>query len=175
MAAWMVAPAVLFAVAATGCSDPLGPEQSELERARAMWEAHAPVLYQFQLQRACFCPRAYVRPVRITVSDGVVVSAVDPATNKPLDPPSDGFPTVDDLFDEIQDAIDRDADAIDTAYDAAFGYPVYVFIDWIRNAIDDEMSFQVSEYLETFRLAPIEPAFQAQLSHPEHSGARSPK
>jgi hypothetical protein len=86
------------------------------------------------------------------VRDGLVVSAVDPDTNEPIDPPLNGFPTIEDLFDEIQDAIDRDADNIDATYDESFGYPVQVFIDWIRNAIDDEMSFQVSDYTEVLTL-----------------------
>jgi hypothetical protein len=142
---------------ALGCSDPLGPDLGELERARARWEEHAPVLYEYRLQRSCFCPRSFVRPVRITVSDGVVVAAVDPGTNEPLNPPPDGFPTIDDLFDEIQDAIDREADSVDATYDGALGYPVQVFIDWIENAIDDEMAFQVSEYVGALPALEVDP------------------
>lgn len=144
-----VVPAAAFVVGGLiGCSDPLGPERSELERARARWEARAPALYEFKLDRGCFCPFEFIRPVRITVSDGVVVSAVDPDTNEPLDPPTDGFPTIDDLFAEIQDAIDREADSIEATYHGTLGYPVEVYIDWIMNAIDDEMSFRVSEYVD---------------------------
>lgn len=148
---------VLFVGGTIGCSDPLGPDVGELERARARWEARAPVLYEYQLRRTCFCPRALVRPVRITVSDGDVVAAVDPGTNEPLDPPPDGFPTIDDLFDEIRDAIDGEADSIEATYDGALGYPVQVFIDWIEDAIDDEMSFQVSEYVGALPALEVKP------------------
>ncbi len=148
----------LLASGAISCSDPVGPERSELDRARGRWESRPPVVYEFRFQRSCFCPRELVRPVRITVSNGVVISAVDPDTNEPVTPPLNGFPTIDDLFDEIQDAIDREADDIDATYDEAFGYPVQVFIDWIRNAIDDEMSFQVSDYVDAVPLLGRKPA-----------------
>ena len=141
------------------CSSALGPEQSELDRARGRWESVGSESYGFRFQRGCFCPPEIVRPVRIEVRDGVVISAVDPDTNEPVDPPPDGFPTIDDLFDEIQDAIDRGAHTVDATYDESFGYPVQVFIDWIRNAIDDEMSFQLSEYAEALtQQATVPPA-----------------
>jgi hypothetical protein len=148
----------LLASGAISCSNPLGPEQSELDHARVRWESRLPVLYEFRFQRGCFCPPEIVRPVRITVSNGVVISAVDPDTNEPVDPPLNGFPTIDDLFDEIQDAIDRDAARIDATYDESFGYPVQVFVDWILNAIDDEMSFQVSDYVEAVPVLGATPA-----------------
>jgi hypothetical protein len=119
----------------------------------------------FTFQRSCFCPPAIIRPVRIRVQDGVVVSAVDPGTGDPLDPPQDGFPTIDDLFDEIQEAIDG-ADQIEASYDEDRGYPIHVFMDWITNAIDDEMSFQVTDYADVFG---------AQLSHPAQQGVGSSK
>jgi hypothetical protein len=159
---------VVAAASWIACSDPLGPEQDELGKARARWEAHGVQFYGFTFQRGCFCPPAITRPVRIEVWDGVVVSAVDPDTGDPLDPPQEGFPTIDDLFDEIQEAIDREADEIQASYDEDFGYPVNVFVDWITNAIDDEMSFQVTDYTEAL-------AAQAQLSHPAHRGAGSSK
>ena len=141
------------------CSNPLGPEQSQLDRARNRWEAHGSGFYGFHFQRGCFCPQEIVRPVRIEVWDGVVVSAVDPDTNEPLDPPPDGFSTIDDLFDEIQDAIDRGAHSVDATYDESFGYPIHVFIDWILNAVDDEMSFQLSDYTEALtQQATVPPA-----------------
>lgn len=144
---------------AVGCSNPLGPEQSELDQARERWELVGSQFYGFRFQRGCFCPPEIVRPVRIEVRDGLVISAVDPDTNEPIDPPLNGFPTIEDLFDEIQDAIDQDAARIDATYDESFGYPVQVFIDWIQNAIDDEMSFQLSEYTEVLTLqATVAPA-----------------
>jgi len=144
----LVVLAVLAGAGSTACSDPLGPEQDELGKARARWEAHGSQFYSFTFQRGCFCPPAITRPVRIEVWDGVVVSAVDPDTGDPLDPPQEGFPTIDDLFDEIQESIDREADEIQATYDEDLGYPVNVFVDWIINAIDDEMSFHVTDYTE---------------------------
>jgi hypothetical protein len=48
-------------------------------------------------------------------------------------------PTVDDLFGVVFDAIDGGADELKTEYERQFGYPVLIDIDYIRNAIDDEL------------------------------------
>ena len=158
--------AVLAGAGWIACSDPLGPEQSELEEARARWEAHGSPFYRFTFQRSCFCAPAIIRPARIEVHNRVVVSAVDPDTGDPLDPPQEGFLTIDDLFDEIQEIIDLKADEIQASYDEDYGYPLNVVVDWITNAIDDEMSFQVTDYADIF---------MAQLSQPAQRGALSSK
>lgn len=50
--------------------------------------------------------------------------------------------TIDDLFDMIERA-EKDADEFLVEY-AIEGYPTLISIDWIKEAVDDEMYFQIS-------------------------------
>jgi hypothetical protein len=136
----------LLAVAPVGCTDALGPEQDELAAARARWARIAADDYVFDFQRSCFCAPDFVRPVRIEVLGGTVSSAVYADTGEPIAPPLTSVPTIEDLFDEIQDAVDRMASSVLAEYDPGMGYPTSVSIDYIANAIDDEMAFSVSSF-----------------------------
>lgn len=140
--------AVALLAAATGGACDTGvlrPQQDALHAARERWAAAEPTSYTFEVQRVCFCIEQYVRPMRIAVEDGVVVSAVyaDDGTAIPgeIEPP-----TVTDLLDEIQTAIDEEADSIEASYDAEFGYPLDVSIDFIERAVDEEMAFRVHDF-----------------------------
>lgn len=134
-----------LAVAAAACSSALGPEMEALEAARARWDRSGPGAYTFVLQRYCFCGSDFRRPVRIDVIDGVVIAAVYEDDGQPIDRPLGEIDTIPDLFDEIQDAFDRDAHQVLAQYDESMGYPKSVSIDFILEAIDEEMSFQVLE------------------------------
>ena len=46
-----------------------------------------------------------------------------------------------DLFETAQRAV-READRHQLTYDKFFGYPTYMEIDWVKNAIDDETTYQ---------------------------------
>ena len=50
------------------------------------------------------------------------------------------FPSAEQLFDAIQDGIDRRADEIEVDYDATYGYPTNVYIDYDRNRTGEELS-----------------------------------
>jgi hypothetical protein len=82
----------------------------------------------------------------VNVIDGEVMSAVYVDDGLPSSPPLDEVPTIDDLFDEIQDAIEREAHQLVARYDEEFGYPVDVSIDFILEAVDEEMAFYVTGF-----------------------------
>lgn len=140
------------------------PLRHDLRQARAQWASESPATYSFVFRRSCFCGTEFVRAVRIVVADGTVVSAVFADDGSPIQTPLAEVPTIPDLFDEIEAAIASRADRMDVAYDEAYGYPVDVSIDFIEQAIDDEMFFQVSEFdvlsppLRTARPQPACPA-----------------
>ena len=139
--------AVLVTSAATGCDDPVAPEVTDLARAMDRWEARGPRDYSFDYQVSCFCPLPEVQPLRIEVRDSEVVRALPAGSDEGLDDKAlDEIPTIDDLFEWILDAIDGEADRIDATYDDRLGYPHDVYIDRIKQAIDDELSFEVSNF-----------------------------
>jgi len=154
-------------VLVSACSSALGPVRNDLATARASWAAMISAPYSFTFARSCFCASEFLRPVHISVADGEVTQAVFVDTGDPVATPLSEIETVDDLFDEIQAAIDADAFEIVATFDSRLGYPVSVSIDYIENAIDDEMAFQVSDFHE--------PLTTPQTSQLSHAGGRSPK
>ncbi len=137
--------ASILGLASQGCgADPLGPETDALSRARARWAAAGIDSYVFDFQRLCFCGGDVIRPVLIDVLDGEVSSATFLDTGEPVTDPAAGLPTIEDLFEEIQSAIDRNAHSVVARYDPDLGYPSEVSIDFLENAIDEEMAFSVS-------------------------------
>lgn len=127
-------------------SPPARPAEAALAGARARWAEAAIDDYQFTIQTICFCQQSVVGPFRVTVVDGVTTDivnleggAVDADTRRavPL--------TVDALFAKVAEALDR-ADSLVVAYDDVFGFPTSIDIDWIVNAIDDETTFEVTDF-----------------------------
>ncbi len=137
---------VLLALTPLGCTDVFGPEQETLAAARARWALTDTDDYVFEFRRSCFCAPDFVRLVRIRVLDGIVGSAVYADTEEPISLPLTSVPTIGDLFDEIADAMDATAFAVVADYDEDMGYPTSVAIDFIEDAIDDEMAFTVSSF-----------------------------
>ena len=97
-------------------------------------------------QKNCFCLTDETLEVRITVSNGVILSVVRTVDGAPVDTvPRDVFSTIDDLFDLIDRAIELGAEKLDVIYDPVLGYPRWIDIDFIFNAADDEIQITVSE------------------------------
>ena len=139
----------LLAVVAAGSCSVLGNDEYDAERdrlaaARRSWAAQGWDSYTFILRRLCFCGGG-TDPAEVVVQSGVRVSVTDVQTGEPI--PAEWrqyYLTVPELFDFIEDAIDRKAYQIDVTYHAETGFPTHVQIDYIENAIDEEMGFEVS-------------------------------
>ena len=137
--------AVLVTLAACGTLGPLDGPLEELEQARERWEAYEPANYSYAVRRLCFCAPESIGPVRVVVSNGIVVEARYVATSDTV-PTSfrSLFPAVEGLFDILEDAYDNDASDVDVTYDPNTGVPTNFFIDYIENAIDDEVGYEVT-------------------------------
>ena len=124
------------------CTNSSGPGAG-LTANRMKWDANKPAEYTYQLQISCFCLRELVEPVRISVQGETVESVVSVATGEPLTPEHAAYfqITIDSLFNWVAEAAGGAADEVTAAYDPALGYPRDVRIDYLREAIDDEMAF----------------------------------
>ncbi len=110
----------------------------------ARWNSDRPTNYQFMFERICFCPPA--DPVLVIVNGQQIVSQVDSAEwAAPL--------TVDEIFDETLKALNS-AESLVThvEFERDLGYPISVSIDQIVGAVDDEVSYRLTE----FRILPEE-------------------
>jgi len=138
--------AAAAAVMLAGCSvldlDGYDDERERLEANRAAWEAQGIDSYEFVLRRLCFCAGG-TNPALVRVRNGERLSVTDTATGEPIDEQLvEYYLTVPELFDFIADAIDRKAHRIDVTYDRTFGFPSSISIDYLENAIDEEMAFE---------------------------------
>lgn len=125
---------------------PTPPQQlnaAELEAARALWRSQGFFHYRYRYDLGCFCrpPRNLV----IEVFDNRMAELRDPATGEPVDTwLLDLFFTIDDLFDYLEASLES-ADSVQAQFDPTLGFPTAVYIDRIREAIDDELSIHVSD------------------------------
>ncbi len=104
------------------------------------WPAFAATDYTYRLEVLCFCP--LTGPLRVTVADGEVTSAVR------LTKPGKGTQAPDfarlGINDLIAKANDPTVFKADVTWPAGTDHPTKVVIDQIENAIDDEVTYTIS-------------------------------
>lgn len=135
----------------TACGDGLLASTrlvTSLRAARARWESRGIDSYELTVRRLCFC--GFVEPVRVKVADGAIVSRTVVSTGEPVPTLyASYYPDVPGLFAIVEEAA-KDADEVDTQFDATYGYPTEISIDWMENAVDDEVTYLA----ETFTITP---------------------
>lgn len=151
---WMMVPLLLSALA--GCS--LGNDDSfqrdNLNQARTQWDSKKVSSYTYILELQCFCaPASQLQPVLVTVRNGAVASLQywdeDPADRTPAPASVFGaYDTVEELFDFVADAINRDSDVLQVGYDAEYGFPNVINVDYQAGG-DEQVLIFVSEFTPT--------------------------
>lgn len=138
-----VAPLALAAALLSACAN---PSQPPLDEHRAIWTQKSLGNYTYKFNWSCFCSPDYTASVQIKVQAGKIVEITDAMTGAKLDAARfKDFRTIDGLFDFIQEAINRNAESIQVTYDATNAYPTSVSIDYIKQAVDEEMAFKASD------------------------------
>jgi len=99
---------------------------------------------------SCFCPFANVNVTYEVLNGEVVSQSVQSSPDNPVDEAlvSDfyrPYNTIEKVFDYVGGAI-KDADEATIEYDAIYGFPTNVSIDWIELAIDDETYLTISNF-----------------------------
>jgi hypothetical protein len=138
---------VSLAACLLACSDQ-SPEVSglrvEIEANRSRWLGQRPSSYTYEIQRLCFCTLESSGPVRVVVANGQATART--YTEGGAVVPSDLawlFPVADGLFDILLDALDQDAHEIRVTWDDDTGLPVDFWIDYIENAVDEEVGYRI--------------------------------
>jgi len=124
---------------------------SKYDQNLAKWQAADISHYRFQLFIGCFCPFAEDMPLTIEVQDGEIVSLTRAdgslvEANDPSLETYESYATMDRLFRELESNLSGEADEVIVTYDPNYGFPVSIAIDQIKEAIDDELSLQVSKF-----------------------------
>jgi hypothetical protein len=133
-------------LASCGGLAPRDVQRARLEANRARWSSQGPSSYVYALRRACYCPGEYIGPVRVRVAADTVFQRVYVESGDPVpDEAADAFPTVDGLFELLARAYDDGADGIEVTYDPELGVPIEISIDYLEDAVDDELGILVTE------------------------------
>jgi len=136
---------VTLGIVCAACSlSPFEQQQDDLAVAQARWRTAALLDYSFGFQRVCFCGSSATRPVTITVQQGAwaTLTYVDDGASADTSLFRD-FLTMDRVFSFLRRALEGHPAAFVGRYDAQLGYPSEVRIDYIANAIDDELGILV--------------------------------
>ena len=114
--------------------------QQTLDKYRQQWQQANIRHYEYVFQRGCFCPSDVRAEVLIEVKDGKVLNANNHKSRRMIaDHLSLNRQTVDYFFSKIQAAIDSKAEKIEVKYNAQYGYPENVFIDYRKRLADEEL------------------------------------
>lgn len=102
--------------------------------------------YRFTWRRSCECSQESTTPIRITVQQGSIISAVNLETNQPVSTDTlQTLKTIEGVFDTIEDAYNENAASIQVVYDPTTSYPTSIGIDYDHGIADDEFSLQITE------------------------------
>jgi Family of unknown function (DUF6174) len=145
----------LSAILLAGCTL-TGPgtaeEITELSQARQRWQNLQMEDYDMEMIRGCFCIGAGAMTVYVRDDSVAAIRQEDQYWGSDRDW-WQYIPTVDGLFDLIEEA-SLDAYSVEVQY-STDGYPSEVSIDWIEMAVDDEISYTITNLKEATATHPV--------------------
>lgn len=122
---------------------------SEIQQNQQKWQDSGISHYRYNVFVGCFCVFNEDMPLVIEVQDGKVVSMVY-QSEKEIDASSrelfDRYATIDRIFSELEADLNGKADEVTVTYDPTYGFPTKVNIDFIKNAVDDEVALTISNF-----------------------------
>lgn len=142
---------IAMALVLTACSAIAGASgsQSEIEQNKEKWQDADISHYSYELTLSCFCAFNADMPLIIEVQDGEVVS-MEFQSGKEIDPNLlelfNKYSTIDRIFAELEADLNGAADKVTVEYDPTYGFPTKADIDFVEEAIDDELYLTVSNF-----------------------------
>jgi hypothetical protein len=121
--------------------------KSEIQRNQQKWQDAKISHYRYNLFVGCFCTASELMIVE--VQDDKVVS-MEYQSGKEINATDrdlfEKYATIDRIFSELETNINGKADEVNVTYDVTYGFPTKVNIDFIKNAVDDEVALTVSNF-----------------------------
>ena len=121
----------------------------DLENARQKWQEANVSHYRFNLNMVCFCAFAENMPLVVEVQDGQVTS-MEYQNGNEIDTTSleffQRYETIDKIFSELEKAAGGEADEVTVSFDDTYGFPEQIDIDFVKEAIDDELVMTISGF-----------------------------
>ncbi|MCI0553807.1 MAG: DUF6174 domain-containing protein [Anaerolineae bacterium] len=143
----MAVAALALSACASGAS--ANQNESELSQNQQKWQDANISHYRYHLAISCFCVFSQDMPLIIEVQDGQVVS-MEYSSGNEIDAGSreyfQRFETIDKVFEQLQKDIGGEADEVVVTYNATYGFPEEVKIDYVLEATDDEIWLTISDF-----------------------------
>ena len=124
---------------------------SEFSQNQKKWNESNITHYRYELSIGCFCAFRDQMPLKVEVQNGEIVSITTSSGSvvAKTDASYENFSryaTIDRLFTELKADQGGKADEVTVKYDATYGFPTDISIDFIKAAVDDELSLNVSAF-----------------------------
>jgi hypothetical protein len=124
---------------------------SEFEGNLEKWRDAGITRYRYSLSVGCFCAFRDRMPLTAEVRQGEVVSLVyaDGTALSPADADYEflsRYAPMEGLFAVLEAGLSGEADEVTVTYDPAYGFPRTIHLDVIEEAIDDELSLEVTNF-----------------------------
>jgi len=137
--------AALITLALGACADD-SKAPDELATAREQFSESMHGSYRFTWRRSCECTTESTTPIRITVQQGNIISAINLETNQAVSNDTlQTLKTIEGVFDTIEDAYNENAASVNVMYDATTSFPTSVGIDYDLGIADEEFSLQITD------------------------------
>lgn len=122
----------------------------DLAAGRALWDGAEIADYEYTYQRVCECHPNQMADTIVTVNAGQVVAVryarddyaqeVAVAAEK-----VSWYRTIEDLFSLVETARNG-ADVVRVSFDAQYGYPATIYIDYVTDLVGDEVDLKVTRF-----------------------------
>jgi uncharacterized protein DUF6174 len=142
---------IFLAIVLSACS--AFQPKSDLDRAQDKWQDASISHYRFNLSVGCFCVYRGEMPLTVEVKDGQIVS-IEHQDGSPVDSANleyfQRYATVEKIFAEIGNGFkgeaEKEADKVSVEYDETYGFPKQVSVDFIEQAVDDELGLTIDKF-----------------------------
>ncbi len=122
------------------------PPVSDVDVARAKWQAAGVRSYRMVVRQTCYCDPALLQPIQLLVENQQIVQARGMQQNLPAGVDLQQFHTVEGLLDFVERSRQKKPHHLEVKYDPRFGVPLYIDYDYHRMMADDEVRYEVLEF-----------------------------
>jgi hypothetical protein len=116
----------------------------------ALWASPNVTWYKLGFSRECYCTPEFRAPYLSIVTNATITDVVNVTDGASISSSEALFTeaySVERLYETIQSALERDAFEVTVEYDATFGYPLSVYIDYDDMMADEETSVVINSFL----------------------------
>lgn len=140
--------AFAFGIAACSTLTPatVGPTGAVADLAagqRALWASQGIRSYEFTIERQCYCPEDWRGPFDVSVIGGAPALVTYQGHGALDDRVADLPKTMEAAFDLVLANVATEPDVV---YDDRFGFPLRIALDPVKDTIDDEVTYVISNF-----------------------------